>query len=84
MLRHKFFSLLDGYIASEEECRTLLDAPIEKKTASRLGPKYGKHNMAKGAQRPEDAAVSDCTNIAEIIIFNFVTPEGDEIAKEAR
>lgn len=62
VIRHKFFSLLEGHIPSDEECAALLSAaPSEGKTTvtprmKRL--KAGKHNMAKGAVRAEDAAVS--------------------------
>lgn len=76
VLRHKFFSLLDGYVASDEECRALLEMPAERKVAARPGPKYGKHNMAKGAQRPEDAAVSGRNRFTvrkqvELIVFRL-------------
>lgn len=61
VLRLKFFSLLEGHIATREECERLL-VPQEgtDKLPSRYRPKlkFGKHNMAKGALRPEDAAVS--------------------------
>lgn len=62
VLRHKFFSLLQGYVAAEEECEALLEQSGGQKrtqvtrTGKRL--KYGKHNMAKGALRPEDAAAA--------------------------
>ncbi|KAI6047342.1 RNA polymerase III transcription factor IIIC subunit-domain-containing protein [Pisolithus marmoratus] len=62
VLRHKFFSLLQGYVATKEECEALLEqGGGQKKTqitriSKRL--KYGKHNMAKGALRPEDAAAA--------------------------
>ncbi|RDX53075.1 hypothetical protein OH76DRAFT_1453987 [Lentinus brumalis] len=59
ILRHKFFALLEGHIATREECERLL-VPQEgtDKLPSRYRPKlkFGKHNMAKGALRPEDAA----------------------------
>lgn len=60
VLRHKFFSLLDGHVASDEECRTLLMTNEgSAKTVSTRNHRLraGKHNMAKGALRPEDAAV---------------------------
>lgn len=60
VLRHKFFSLLQGYVATQEECEALLEEGAEgKKTQTTRVKKlkYGKHNMAKGALRPEDAAV---------------------------
>src|ERR1700722_1773213 len=60
VLRHKFFSLLEGHIASDEECAALLVVnPVSQRMptsrSQRLRP--GKHNMAKGAMRPEDAAM---------------------------
>lgn len=61
VLRYKFFSLLSGHIPTREECEARL-VPAEEATKTnvrasshRLRP--GKHNMAKGALRPEDAAV---------------------------
>ncbi|KAI5125023.1 hypothetical protein M0805_007447 [Coniferiporia weirii] len=61
VLRHKFFSLLEGHIASEEECRTLLNTdlgsrPVGPRDAHRFHIR--KHNMAKGAVPPEDAAAA--------------------------
>ncbi|KAF5363359.1 hypothetical protein D9756_000874 [Leucocoprinus leucothites] len=60
VLRHKFFSLLDGRIATDEECQAiLLAAEMPGKTAAATRSqklRTGKHNMAKGALRPEDAA----------------------------
>ncbi|KAG7445824.1 uncharacterized protein BT62DRAFT_135878 [Guyanagaster necrorhizus] len=61
VLRHKFFSLLDGHIATDEECRNLLatheGSTSRTMTTSRNAKlRSGKHNMAKGALRPEDAA----------------------------
>lgn len=66
VLRHKFFSLLDGRIATDEECHALLAATeVPGKTAATTRSqklRTGKHNMAKGALRPEDAAVRpSCT-----------------------
>jgi general transcription factor 3C polypeptide 5 (transcription factor C subunit 1) len=62
VLRHKFFSLLEGHPATDEECRALLvtNDGSAKLAASNRSHKLraGKHNMAKGALRPEDAAVS--------------------------
>jgi len=61
VLRHKFFSLLEGHSASDEECRALLANGGSAKAASTQRSqklRAGKHNMAKGALRPEDAAVS--------------------------
>jgi general transcription factor 3C polypeptide 5 (transcription factor C subunit 1) len=61
VLRHKFFSLLEGHPATNEECRALLvnNEGVAKATVSNRAHKLraGKHNMAKGALRPEDAAV---------------------------
>ncbi|KAI0734983.1 RNA polymerase III transcription factor IIIC subunit-domain-containing protein [Fomitopsis betulina] len=59
VLRHKFFSLLGGHIASREECEALLvpqegTNKLPQRPTQRL--RYGKHNMAKGALPPEDAA----------------------------
>lgn len=55
VLRYKWNSLQMGYIPTREECERQLAAPEHK-------PFYGsrptKHNMAKGAQRPEDEMVS--------------------------
>lgn len=60
VLRHKFFSVLEGHPATDEECRALLSANegSAKATSSNRSQKLraGKHNMAKGALRPEDAA----------------------------
>ncbi|KAF9468929.1 RNA polymerase III transcription factor IIIC subunit-domain-containing protein [Collybia nuda] len=60
VLRHKFFSLLEGHPATDEECRALLvnNEGVAKATISNRAHKLraGKHNMAKGALRPEDAA----------------------------
>jgi general transcription factor 3C polypeptide 5 (transcription factor C subunit 1) len=60
VLRHKFFSLLQGYVATEEECEALLeqDAAGRSQTTRIKRLKFGKHNMAKGALRPEDAAAA--------------------------
>ncbi|KAH7887903.1 RNA polymerase III transcription factor IIIC subunit-domain-containing protein [Phlebopus sp. FC_14] len=61
VLRHKFFSLLQGYVATQEECEALLQqgAEAKKTQTTRIKKlKYGKHNMAKGALRLEDAAAA--------------------------
>uniref|UniRef100_A0A0W0FC86 Rna polymerase iii transcription factor n=1 Tax=Moniliophthora roreri TaxID=221103 RepID=A0A0W0FC86_MONRR len=60
VLRLKFFSLLDGRIATDEECEAALEAN-ENSSAKPAHPtitkqRVGKHNMAKGAMRPEEAA----------------------------
>ncbi|GLB33609.1 putative RNA polymerase III transcription factor (TF)IIIC subunit [Lyophyllum shimeji] len=60
VLRHKFFSLLEGHPATDEECRALLASNEGSAKATIATRSYklraGKHNMAKGALRPEDAA----------------------------
>ncbi|KAJ7774340.1 RNA polymerase III transcription factor IIIC subunit-domain-containing protein [Mycena maculata] len=64
VLRHKFFTVLEGHPATDEECRQLLAASekLPSKSAKDMSSlrsvrlKVGKHNMAKGAMRPEDAA----------------------------
>ncbi|KAJ3723184.1 RNA polymerase III transcription factor IIIC subunit-domain-containing protein [Lentinula raphanica] len=61
VLRLKFFSLLDGRPATEEECQAVLEqaeSESSKAVASSRNAKLrlGKHNMAKGAMRPEEAA----------------------------
>jgi general transcription factor 3C polypeptide 5 (transcription factor C subunit 1) len=64
VVRHKFFSVLEGYPATDEECRQLLLATekLPSKSAKDMSSlrsvrlHVGKHNMAKGAMRPEDAA----------------------------
>jgi general transcription factor 3C polypeptide 5 (transcription factor C subunit 1) len=54
--------LLEGHPATDEESRALLvtNEGAAKSTVSNRSHKLraGKHNMAKGALRPEDAAVS--------------------------
>ena len=59
VLRHKFFQLLQGHVATEEECEALLNEPLSKATMKSRAPKLrmGKHNMAKGALPPEELAV---------------------------
>ncbi|KAI0829373.1 RNA polymerase III transcription factor IIIC subunit-domain-containing protein [Trametes gibbosa] len=59
VLRHKFFSLLLGHVATRDECERLLvpDEGTEKlPQRHRHRLKFGKHNMAKGALPAEDAA----------------------------
>jgi len=61
VLRHKFFSLLQGHVPTDEECEALLLVdPTSNKAAATRSKKLrpGKHNMAKGALRPEDAAAA--------------------------
>lgn len=61
VLRHKFFALLGGHIATREECEALL---VPQEGTNKLPPRpiqrlrVGRHNMAKGALPPEDVAVS--------------------------
>lgn len=59
VLRHKFFSMLEGHVATDEECQSMLESEGSIKSSSLLRSqrRAGKHNMAKGAMRPEDAAV---------------------------
>lgn len=70
VLRHKFFSLLGGHIASREECEALL---VPQEGTNKLPPRptqrlrFGKHNMAKGALPPEDAAVSSVRALHESV-----------------
>jgi len=61
VLRHKFFQLLQGHIATEEECEALLNDPPSKATMRTKTPKLrmGKHNMAKGAMPPDELAVCE-------------------------
>ncbi|KAF8901692.1 RNA polymerase III transcription factor IIIC subunit-domain-containing protein [Gymnopilus junonius] len=60
VLRHKFFSLLEGYPPTDDECRALLvssEGSLKTSITQRSTKlRAGKHNMAKGALRPEDAA----------------------------
>lgn len=75
VLRLKFFSLLDGRPATDEECQAVLEqAEMEssKALASSRNAKMrlGKHNMAKGALRPEEAAVSGRVFILYYILIS--------------
>ncbi|KAH9973046.1 RNA polymerase III transcription factor IIIC subunit-domain-containing protein, partial [Lactifluus volemus] len=58
VLRHKFFALLEGYVATDEECLKLLEQQNGTKAIRPFSrrPRPGKHNMAKGAMPVEDAA----------------------------
>ncbi|KAF8897346.1 RNA polymerase III transcription factor IIIC subunit-domain-containing protein [Infundibulicybe gibba] len=56
VLRHKFFSLLEGHVPTDEECQALMAAEEGSTKTKKRTLKAGKHNMAKGALRPEDAA----------------------------
>lgn len=51
--------MLEGHVPTDEECEALLAAESSSKPAARKKLRAGKHNMAKGALRPEDAAVRD-------------------------
>jgi hypothetical protein len=69
VLRHKFFSLLEGHVPTDEECKALLVVnPFNQKVPTSRTQKLrpGKHNMAKGALRPEDAAVSIVLHILRL------------------
>jgi hypothetical protein len=59
VLRNKFFALLEGYVATDEECLKLLEQQDGTKAIRPFArrPRPGKHNMAKGAMPVEDAAV---------------------------
>ncbi|KAH9998354.1 RNA polymerase III transcription factor IIIC subunit-domain-containing protein [Russula vinacea] len=59
VLRHKFFALLEDYVATDEECLKLLEQQDGTKAIRPFArrPRPGKHNMAKGAMPVEDAAV---------------------------
>lgn len=74
VLRHKFFSLLGGHVATREECEALLvpqegTNKLPQRPAQRL--RFGKHNMAKGAMPPEDAAVSARVHQMSIFIIEL-------------
>ncbi|KAL5487831.1 TFC1 [Sanghuangporus weigelae] len=56
VLRHKFFALLEGHIPSDEECRALLEPNQESRSQKKHVFQPRKHNMAKGAVPPEEAA----------------------------
>ncbi|TDL29471.1 hypothetical protein BD410DRAFT_24170 [Rickenella mellea] len=60
VLRFKFFSLLDGHIATDEECVALLERKVGTAALGKEAQRKraGKHNMAKGALPVEDAAVA--------------------------
>jgi len=68
VLRHKFFSLLAGHVATREECEALL-VPSEGTEKLAVRPSHrlrpGKHNMAKGALRWEDAAAQRLTAVLD-------------------
>lgn len=51
--------MLEGHIPTDAECEALLTVnPETNKPIRSRKLRPGKHNMAKGALRPEDAAVS--------------------------
>ncbi|KAI0282363.1 RNA polymerase III transcription factor IIIC subunit-domain-containing protein [Russula aff. rugulosa BPL654] len=58
VLRHKFFALLEDYVATHEECLKLLEQQDGTRPVRPFArrPRPGKHNMAKGALPVEDAA----------------------------
>lgn len=67
VLRHKFFTLLEGEVATDEECERVLKQMSEVKSYSQTTsrkPRPGKHNMAKGALAPEDVAVREVRHTA--------------------
>jgi general transcription factor 3C polypeptide 5 (transcription factor C subunit 1) len=70
VLRHKFFQLLQGHVATEEECEALLNEPLSKATMKSRAPKLrmGKHNMAKGALPSEELAV--CVGSHETLLVD--------------
>ncbi|KAF9057282.1 RNA polymerase III transcription factor IIIC subunit-domain-containing protein [Panaeolus papilionaceus] len=76
VLRYKFFSLLEGEVPTDEECRELISAdgsgPSKPPTTHRSTKlRAGKHNMAKGALRPEDAAAMRLRATLDRNIKNF-------------
>ncbi|KAF8525363.1 RNA polymerase III transcription factor IIIC subunit-domain-containing protein [Gautieria morchelliformis] len=61
VLRHKFFSLLEGRVPTDEECTKLLSDVSESRNyahGSTYARKSRKHNKAKGALPPEEAAAA--------------------------
>jgi general transcription factor 3C polypeptide 5 (transcription factor C subunit 1) len=78
VLRHKFFSLLEGHPATDEDCRALLvanEGSVKAAIASRSSKlRAGKHNMAKGALRPEDAAAMRLRATLDRSIKSFQGP----------
>jgi hypothetical protein len=80
-LRHKFYTLLDGYVATDEECEALLipaedTGKVPVPPHERKARHSGKHNMAKGALRPEDAAVS--LFLAQMVRADLIFRPGKE------
>ncbi|KIM42935.1 hypothetical protein M413DRAFT_70152 [Hebeloma cylindrosporum] len=78
VLRHKFFSLLEGHPATDEDCRALLlagEGSIKAAIANRSSKlRAGKHNMAKGALRPEDAAAMRLRATLDRNVKSFQSP----------
>ena len=74
VLRHKFFQLLQGHVATEEECEALLNEPLSRATMKSRAPKLrmGKHNMAKGALPPEDLAVCGGLYMSFLLVAEYV------------
>jgi general transcription factor 3C polypeptide 5 (transcription factor C subunit 1) len=67
ILRHKFFSLLEGRVPTDEECTKLLSSLSESRNythGSTYARKSRKHNKAKGALPPEEAAVCPHTTFS--------------------
>ncbi|KAI0092586.1 RNA polymerase III transcription factor IIIC subunit-domain-containing protein [Irpex rosettiformis] len=74
VLRLKFFSLLSGHIATDQEVENLLQGQThaeKPKVTHRVRP--SKHNMAKGALREEDAAAMRLTAILDQQAKNFAS-----------
>ncbi|KAI0347043.1 hypothetical protein BDW22DRAFT_1321372 [Trametopsis cervina] len=74
VLRLKFFALLSGHIATEEQVEAVLggqDNSERPRTTHKVRP--GKHNMAKGALREEDAAAMRLTAILDQQAKKFVS-----------
>jgi len=87
VLRHKFFSLLESHVATDEECQKILDAMPESRGAMH-GPTYSrsrrtrKHNKAKGALPPEEEAVCPQLSLQTLVtlylhrILGCSSPQG--------
>ena len=73
VLRHKFFALLEGYVATDEECLKLLEHQDGAKAVRPFArrPRPGKHNMAKGALPVEDAAVCQEPTVPALCLLAF-------------
>lgn len=57
-LRHKFFSLLDGIVVTDAECEAVIQDEGNAPTRGALSFRSNKHNRAKGAMPPEEAAAA--------------------------